>query len=244
MADIAAIPSEPKLDYGRVVRDTLAVTGKRPVFVIGLAFLLSGVPSIFGGVFASHHMHEGFYFLSGWGLLHVVVMILLSSFLAASLYRLALGELEGETPTPSEVFTVGGQLFLPLFAVNLLFFLAVCLGMLLLVVPGVMVALAWCVAGPALMDQRTGITQSFEESARLTRGNRWRLLGLFLLFGLASAFAHAVFGALGLATNYAAEGLFTGPRLLGSAILATAVQALATPGVAAIYVQLRELKGG
>jgi len=243
MADVA-IPSAPKLDLGRVVRDTLAVTGKRPVFVIGLSFLLSGVPSFFGGVFASHHMHPGFYFFSGWGVLHVIVLILLSAFLSASLYRLALGELEGQTPAANEVFTAGGQLFLPLFAVNLFYFLAVCLGLVLLVVPGVFIGLIWCVAGPALIDRHAGITQSFEESARLTRGNRWRLLGLFLLFALAAGFANAVFEALGFATNYASEGLFSGPRLLGSAILSTAITALATPGLAAIYVQLRELKAG
>jgi hypothetical protein len=243
MADIA-IHDEPKLDLGRVVRDTLAVTGKRPAFVIGLAFLLSGLPSFFGGVFASHHMHSGFYFFSGLGALHVILLILLSSFLSASLYRLSLGELEGQTPTANEVFASGAQLFLPLFAVNLIFFLAVCVGLLLLVVPGVMLALAWCVAGPALIDRRTGITQSFGESAQLTRGNRWRLLGLFLLFGLAVGFVNGVLNTVGLAASYAAEGLLSGPRLLGSAIVATATTALATPGIAAIYVQLRELKAG
>jgi hypothetical protein len=244
MADLAVHDITPRLDLGRVVRDTLAVTGKRPVFVIGLSFLLAGLPSIFGGVFASHHMHRGFYFLSGWGFAHSIVLILLGSFLAASLYRLALGELEGETPTPNAVFTAGAQMFLPLFAVNLLYFLAVALGMLLLIVPGVMMALAWCVAGPALLDQRTGIIQSFEESARLTRGNRWRLLGLFVLFALGAGFVQGLFNGVGLATSYASEGLFTAPRLLGSAVIATAVRALATPGLAAIYVQLRELRGG
>lgn len=243
MADIA-IDQEPKLDLGRVVRDTLAVTGKRPGFVIGLSFLLSGVPNFFGGLFASHHMGAGPYYLSGWAGLHVIVLILLGSFLSASLYRLALGELEGETPTPNEVFTTGAHLFLPLFAVNLLYVLAVGFGLILLIVPGVMLGLAWCIAGPALIDRRTGITQSFGESAQLTRGNRWRLFGLFLLFALAVSIVNGVFGALGLATNYAAEGLFSGPRLLGSAIISTAVTALATPGLAAIYVQLRELKGG
>jgi hypothetical protein len=244
MADLAVHDLTPRLDLGRVARDTLAVTGKRPVFVIGLSFLLSGLPNFFGGVFASHHMHGGFYFFSGFGLVHVIVLILLSSFLSASLYRLALGELEGETPTPNEVFTTGAQLFLPLFAVNLLYFLAVCLGLVLFIVPGVMLALAWCVAGPALIDRKTGITQSLGESAQLTHGNRWRLLALFVLFGLAVGLVNAVFNAVGLAASYAAEGLLSGPRLLGSAIIATATTALATPGAAAIYVQLRELGGG
>ena len=243
MADIGAA-AEGKLDLGRVARDTLAITGRRPVFVIGLSFLLAGVPNLLGGIFASHVHSPVSFFFSGWGLLHTLVVIFLATFLTASLYRLSLGELQGETPAPSEVFTTGAQLFLPLFAVNIMYFVAVGLGLILLIVPGVMLALAWCMAGPALFAEQTGITQSFGRSAQLTRGNRWRLFGLFLLFGIASAIAQSLFSAVGLAVSYAAEGLFSGPRLVGSAILATISTALATPGLAAVYVQLREPRGG
>lgn len=243
MTDLA-MAAERKLDLARVWRDTLAVTGRRPVFVVGLSFLLAGVPNYFGGMFAAHHMHSGFYFVSVWGLLHTFVLMFVGSFLTASLYRLSIAELQGETPAPAEVFTTGAQLFLPLFAVHVMVFVGVVLGLILLVVPGVMLGLAWCMAGPALIAEQSGITQSFTRSADLTRGNRWRLFAMFLIFGLAMAIIQSVFGAVGLAVSYASPAFFSGPRLLGSAILATVSTALAGPGVAATYLQLRELKGG
>lgn len=244
MTDIASI-SQGKLDLGRVVRDTLAVTGKRPGFVLGLAALLSGVPSFFGSLVTGRHMHSpADFFFSGFGLLNMVVMMLASAFLAASLYTLALKELDGETPAPQEVFRAAAQMFLPLLGVNILFFLAVAGGMILLIVPGVLIALAWCVAGPALIAEGVGITQSFRRSADLTRGNRWMLFALFLLFFVASAFVDSLLGAMGLAVSWGSADFFSAPRVLGSAILSTISTALAYPGMVAVYVQLRALKGG
>src|SRR5512140_3632374 len=99
MADITTI-SHGKLDLGRVVRDTLAVTGKRPGFVLGLAALLSGLPSFFGGLFVRHQVHSpADFFFSGAGVINLVVGLLASAFLGASLYNLSLSELEGQTPT-------------------------------------------------------------------------------------------------------------------------------------------------
>lgn len=244
MADIADV-DQGKLDLGRVIRDTLAVTGKRPGFVLGLAALLSGVPSFFGAQFTGRHMQSpADFFFSGFGLLNMIVMMLASAFLAASLYTLALKELDGESPTPREVFGAAGQMFLPLLGLNILFFIAVAGGMILLIVPGVLIALAWCVAGPALIAEGVGITQSFRRSADLTRGNRWLLFALFLLFFIASALVDSLLGAVGLAVSWGSPDFFSAPRLLGSAILSTISTALTYPGMVAVYVQLKALKGG
>lgn len=241
MTDIASA-SHGKLDLGRVVRDTLAVTGKRPGFVLGLSALLAGVPSFLGGLLTGRHLHSpSDIFFSGFGLLHMVVMLFATSFLAASLYSLSLSELEGETPTPQEVFRRGGQMFLPLLGLNILFFLGVLAGMILLVVPGVILALMWCVSGPALMAEQAGITESFRRSTDLTRGHRWMLFAVFLLFFIAQAFVQSVLGAVGLAASFGSLDIFSVPRLFGSALIATATTALAYPGVTAIYLQLKEL---
>lgn len=244
MADVANL-GHGKIDLGRVVRDTLAVTGKRPGFVLGLAALLSGVPSFFGSLIVGHRMHSPTdFFFSGAGVINMVVGLMASAFLAASLYGLALSELEGETPTPQEVFRRAGQMFLPLLGLSILFFLGVVGGMILLIVPGVILALMWCVSGPALIEERLGITESLRRSADLTRGNRWMLFAIFLLFFIAQAFVDSVLSAVGLGVSWGSMDIFSVPRLLGSAILATASTAIVYPGVAAIYVQLKELKGG
>lgn len=244
MTEVADL-SEGKLDLGRVARDTLAVTGKRPGLVLGLAAVLSGLPSFFGSLLTSQHMHAPRDLLfSGWGLLHIVVVMLAGSFLAACLYSLSMRELEGETPTRAEVFAAGGQMFLPLLGLNILLYLGLALGLILLIVPGVMFGLAFCVAGPALIAEGVGVAQAFRRSADLTRGSRWILFALFLLFFVASACVDSVLGAIGLAVSWGSPGFFSVPRLLGSAILSTVGTALTLPGMAAIYVQLRELKGG
>lgn len=243
MAEVVSL-GQGKIDLGRVVRDALAVTGKRPGFVLGLSALLAGAPSFFGAMFVGHRMHSPIdFFFSGAGVLNMVVGLLASAFLAACLYGLSLAELEGRSPTPQEVSQRAGQMFLPLLGVQILFLLGVIGGMILLIVPGVILAIRWCVSGPVLMDERIGITESLRRSAELTRGNRWMLFAIFLLFFILQAFVDSVMGAVGLGVSWGAMDVFSFPRLLGSAILSTAATALAYPGIAAIYVQLRELKG-
>jgi hypothetical protein len=230
-----------KLDFGRVVRDVLMVMGKQPALVLGLSAILAGLPSFFGDLFAARHWTGEAYFFSGWGAVATFARLFVGSFLAASLYRLSLDVLRGETPTPAAVFTTGAQLFLPLFAVNLMLTIAICVGLILLIVPGVMMAMAWCLAGVALVAEQTGITQVFGRSAELTRGHRWQLLALFLLFGVAVAILEGVFGAVGFTTDYLGA-LFSPMRMLGTAIISTLVTAVVLPGLAAIYVQLSEIK--
>ena len=230
-----------KLDFGRVVRDVFTVMGRQPALVLGLSAILAGLPSFFGDSFAARHWTGEFYFFSGWGVLATLARLFAGSFLAASLYRLSLDVLRGETPTPAAVFTAGAQLFLPLFAVNLMLTLAVIAGCVLLIVPGVMIAMAWCLAGVALVAEQTGITQVFGRSAELTRGHRWSLLALFLLFGVAIVIVEAIFAAVGFSIDYV-EAIFSPMRMLGAAIISTLITAVVLPALASIYLQLREIR--
>jgi hypothetical protein len=63
--------------------------------------------------------------------------------------------------------------------------LAFYLGLLLLVVPGVIWALMFSLAGPAIVAERLGGWSGLKRSAALTRGARWKLLGAFLVCAVA-----------------------------------------------------------
>lgn len=68
--------------------------------------------------------------------------------------------------------------YLTLIAVDLLFALAVAVGLVLLVVPGV-VAFTWFALAPAVVEiEGAGVRGSFRRSRELVRGNFWRVLGL------------------------------------------------------------------
>lgn len=83
-----------------------------------------------------------------------------------------------------------GRIFLPLnrfvgfFAVSLLYWLLVTLGMFLLIIPGIILALVFLCAPPVYLDGRAGVMESFRISRTITRGNRFTIFGLWLVTGV------------------------------------------------------------
>jgi uncharacterized membrane protein len=69
----------------------------------------------------------------------------------------------------------------PVVLVAIISTILVWLGLLLFIVPGIIVALMLCVAIPVVMAEGTGIRASLSRSRVLTKGSRWKLLGLFLV---------------------------------------------------------------
>jgi len=244
-AAVDIIPA--KLDLGRVIRRTFEVLGRNPLLYFGLAFVFGALPGVLTSFLYVGHATDGLaIFRSPAWYLAIVIMVFFSSFVAATTYDLAVADHGGAPRAPREALANGLKLFLPLSAVNLLVSLAGALGSILLLVPGLMIVTAWCVAGPALVDERPGITQSLTRSAQLTRNNRWRVLGLFVLFFFAAIIIEAIIGALGLASGLASGGLaaLSAPRLIGTAIINTLFTAVSLVGAAVLYAELKELKAG
>jgi hypothetical protein len=89
-----------------------------------------------------------------------------------------------------------------LIAVDLLFGIAVALGLILLVVPGVVVFTWFALAGPLVELDRVGVRESFARSRRLVRGNFLPVLAVLGPIALGSevlvdAVLRAGHGALG-----------------------------------------------
>jgi hypothetical protein len=237
-----------KVDIGRVIRRTFEVLGRNAALYFGMTFLFAAVPGAIASLLTVARASQGVQiFASPLYWLQLFVVVFFSSFVAATTYDLALADLRGQPRTLPQAMSAGLKLFLPLFVVNLLFYLAGGLGAAIFLAPGLLALTAWCVAGPALIDERTGIFQSFGRSDQLTRNNRWRILGLMLLFLLVAFVLQAVLGAIGLATSVGAGAratLLSTPRLIGSMVLNTLTTAVSLVGVAVLYAELRNLKQG
>ncbi|MBV7256441.1 hypothetical protein KCG44_06535 [Pacificimonas sp. WHA3] len=70
---------------------------------------------------------------------------------------------------------------LPIMVHMLLWMLGFYAGLLLLLVPGIMIACMWSVSFPALIIERRGIIGSFGRSQALTKGARWKVFALYVL---------------------------------------------------------------
>ena len=88
--------------------------------------------------------------------------------------------LAGRPAGVGDMIKQGARRMWGLFLAVLLIGLAVTGGYILLIVPGIMVAVATSVALPAATVEGTGAVESFKRSLDLTRGYRWSIFAAFL----------------------------------------------------------------
>jgi uncharacterized protein YqhQ len=75
----------------------------------------------------------------------------------------------------------GMKHFVPLLCVGFIGTLGVLLGIYLFIIPGIILACIWAVDVPACVAERLGPIKSLSRSAGLTKGYRWKILGILLL---------------------------------------------------------------
>ena len=80
--------------------------------------------------------------------------------------------------------------------VGILAALGITIGLLLLVVPGLVLATWWLFVVPVVMLEGRGVTDSFGRSRELVRGNGWNVFGLIVLTFLILIAAGIVIGIL------------------------------------------------
>ena len=76
-------------------------------------------------------------------------------------------------------FNQAGKYLFRIIGCYILFGLAVGFSSILFVIPGFMVALSFICVLPVLLIEGHEILESFSRSSKLTKGNRWRIFGLF-----------------------------------------------------------------
>jgi uncharacterized membrane protein len=95
----------------------------------------------------------------------------------------AFQAIRGQPFTIGQSLALGLRRLLPVVGVAVSSALITVLGAILLVVPGVIAACLLYVVIPACVIEKHGVFSSLGRSAALTKGNRWAIFGLLLLFG-------------------------------------------------------------
>ena len=197
-------PPSPQIDLGRVM--TGGFNALRASFLpfLGAAALFTGLPTFIQqsqmmGAVASGNM---FFFLSPlfWGslLASFVGIFLLQGFVT----RASILTMTGRDPDPAGSMLAALRLLLPLIGLALLTAVCIFAGLLFFIVPGVMIYIAFIVAVPALVEEKGGVMASIQRSFDLTRGSRWMIFLLVILFWVVSVIVSTTFSA-----TVAASGL-------------------------------------
>ncbi|MCZ6859134.1 MAG: hypothetical protein O7I42_02435 [Alphaproteobacteria bacterium] len=151
--------------------------------------------------------------------------------------------MQGQGVSISDCLSRGLALVFPVLGVAILSALAVLLGLVLLIVPGLIVLTMLWVAIPVAVVERPGVTNAMRRSAELTKGNRWRVFGIIVILALINA-------ASGLIVNvpFVTGGAPTSSSLAWNAglsgLLAAFQTALAAVMATVVYHDLRVAKEG
>ncbi|GAA0653451.1 glycerophosphoryl diester phosphodiesterase membrane domain-containing protein [Brevundimonas lenta] len=238
--------SHGQFDLGRVIQRTFKSIGDNAAVFFGAAVILVGLPStltVLGGGSA----------LTASSPTNVLLVIVGSVLSLVGIYVLqgmvvkaAVNGFHGKKTAFGDAFDAGVRMMLPLLGLAIIAGLGTGLGMILLIVPGLILAVLWVVAAPSVVVEKRGVFESLQRSRDLTRGHRWPVFGLLMIYFVLSWVIGFAVGGLSIA----AGGTFTGgsSNLLVDIITGPLVNVVsgvvASAGVAALYYELRTAKEG
>ncbi|MEP3889614.1 MAG: hypothetical protein ABJN69_04050 [Hellea sp.] len=253
---------KPQFDVGRVINRTFGAIKNNFVSFFLASLIIMGVPTFFiglmpvffstGGMFDGDTVNQGFFasFIAMAVISFIVVMIG-SVILQGALIYGAIADFNGRKAPFKECMSVALRYFFPLLILGILVGLGMVFGFILVIVPGVFIALGWSIAAPVLIVEGKGITDSISRSWDLTKGyKRWILL-LFIILMVLSSIIGGVLGAFTFVAGDPTEVLLGGGsptfHILNSffsALSQTFTTMISATGAAAIYYEIRQIKEG
>jgi len=178
-------------------------------------------------------------------MLQTAVYVVFGFILQAALVQGTITYLNDERPGLGQSFSSALKSVGPLVVIALLSVLGMAAGMMLLIVPGIILALMWAVVVPVLVVEKTGITETFGRSRALTKGYRGKIflmVLMYLLVALAISFATRPF--LGVSVFMPKPGELNPLYLVVTWVEHVFLTALTAVGIASIYYELRLVKEG
>jgi uncharacterized membrane protein len=178
-------------------------------------------------------------------LLAFLVQVVCTYLLQGAVVQGAISDLNGIPARLGDSLSAGFRVFVPILAIAFLSYLGMMLGFILLIVPGIMVAVAWAVVVPVKVVEQTGVTESFGRSRALTKGYRWKIFALALLYFVLAVLMGLVTRPLLGASLFRPDlSLLGTPLVLVSWVERVILSAVTAVGIASIYYELRLVKEG
>ena len=237
-----------QFDIGRVISTTIGLVSRNFVPFAILSLIFAGTPFLVLQLMMPGLIAGDPSMLTIVSLLGMLVSMVGGVVLQGALTRASVDDLSGAGVNLSNALSGALVLFLPMLGLGILVALGIMLGMILLIIPGVYLALCWAVAAPTLVVERLGVVPSMRRSTALTQGHRWPILGLVVLFVVIVIIFNLVVGILIPGGAAAMMGL-PGQEVSYVAIAVLAIaqvltSMVATAGIAAVYFELRQVKDG
>lgn len=258
-------PNRKNFDVGRVVSNTFRALrfNLRPFLILTL--LGTGVPmmlfsmwpvllgmgegiNIYDPTWADEIEWEG---IIGPAIALYALYMFLVVIMYGALIKMSVNALNERAVSLGEGVKTGLRLFFPLLAVFFLYFVGMMIGFILLIIPGIFIALGWALAMHVKVIEGTSITEALSRSWTLSKGyKRWILL-MMIIFGVIGAVIGLVFQIPVLFFGNSQTALFEGgsttfwiANAIGSGLAQMVAAAISYVGLTATYLEIRRVKEG
>jgi hypothetical protein len=249
---MASAPSGRNVDIGRVIGRGFEALKANFLPFFGFALLLAGVPAFCQAYFSAADVEM--VRVGGVSVFEFLLKMFGSMFasfvggilLQGVLTRSTILQLSGRDPDVPGSALLALRLLLPILGISICVGFMIVVGLICLIVPGIILWCVFSVSVPALIEERRGVFGSIIRSRELTRGSRLWIFLLGVLIWVFSMIIGGVLGAIGGAAGYGLGPGLPNPLYSGLAqgLAAGLTQAISTVFIAALYVELREVKEG
>jgi hypothetical protein len=186
--------------------------------LIGIAFVIyvgaaivDGLVSLVGGFFVA--------------ILGLIITVLAGYLVQAALVKSVQDIRDGRADLSiGETVSAGTAVLLPVAGAAVLAGIAIGIGLILIIVPGLFLITIWAVIIPVIVIERAGALNSFGRSYQLVRGHGWHVFGTLVLAWIIQFVVSLVLGVL----------LFALPLFLRNAVSTVVTGALVAPFIALI----------
>jgi hypothetical protein len=247
-----------RFEMGRVISGTFEVIGRNFVPFVLMSLLLGGLPNLLVGVVQLRFISEAQTFeprVLGASFIGGLVILTTAFVLQAAIVHATVADLNGRRVVLGDSLRIGLRNCLPLIGLAVLSGLGIAIGFMLLIVPGLILMVVWSVAVPAKVVEKVGVFDAFTRSRDLTRGRRWPIFGLLVLYAIAAWFLSilvlAAFSPFALAkgastteTMKSFADSISVIQLVADPLIATITTLVSTAGLSTLYYELRRSREG
>jgi hypothetical protein len=245
---MATEPPRATIDIGNVVSRGFRTLVKCFLPFFGAAAILSGIPGFFNQYTVVTYVGDSPFYVTSLAIWSAGIGAILGYFLLQGfVVRSSILHMSGRDPDFAGSVVAALKLFLPMLGIAIVSGIVIMIGFLLLIVPGVMLYIILIVSVPALVEERRGVFGSMRRSRDLTRGSRWLILLLVILFYVASIIVSILFNTVaGVSMFGVAAGNMPDPRIAGLAagLSSSLTGVFVAVMLASLYVELRTVKEG
>jgi hypothetical protein len=223
---------DAKLDIGRVFSQIFGIYGQQFALLVGGALAVFLPVAIINGVLYD----SGGFVLT---LIANAVALVASYLYQGMVVEAARDILDGRRDqTIGGLFRSAGSVVGTLIVVGVLAGIAIAIGIVLLIIPGLFLITIWAVIVPVVVIERTAVFESFGRSRELVKGNGWQVFGVLVLLFLATFVVQVLIAAI-------LGGIFD--SILGFALGVLITSLLMAPltalAASVIYFELKAIKG-